>query len=47
MARHLTHDTARNARFFIGIVNAANIGIFSAGQHRSAAAGCSRSWSWP
>ncbi len=32
MARHLAHDTARNARFSIGIVNAAYIGIFSAGQ---------------
>jgi hypothetical protein len=32
LARHLTHDTARNARFSIGIVNAAYIGIFSVGQ---------------
>jgi hypothetical protein len=31
--RHLPHDTARNARFFIGIVNAAKMGIFTAGQH--------------
>jgi len=31
--RHLTHDTARIVRFSVGIVNAANIGIFSAGQH--------------
>jgi hypothetical protein len=30
--RHLPHYTARNARFFIGIVNAAKMGIFSAGQ---------------
>ena len=33
MGRHLPHDTARNARFFIGIVNAAKMGILSAGQH--------------
>jgi len=32
--RHLPHDTARIVRFSVGIVNAANIGIFSAGQHR-------------
>jgi hypothetical protein len=31
--RHLPHDTARNARFFVGIVNAAKMEIFSAGQH--------------
>ena len=31
-ARHLAHDTARIARFFIGIGNAAFIGIFSAAQ---------------
>jgi len=30
--RHLPHDTARNARFFVGIVNAAKMEIFSAGQ---------------
>jgi hypothetical protein len=30
--RHLPHDTARNARFFIGVVNAAKMGILSAGQ---------------
>jgi hypothetical protein len=30
--RHLPHVTARNVRFFIGIVNAAYIGIFSAAQ---------------
>jgi hypothetical protein len=30
--RHLPHDTARNARFFIGVVNAAKMGISSAGQ---------------
>jgi hypothetical protein len=35
--RHLPHDTVRIAWFFIGIVNAANIGIFSAGQHLAAA----------
>ena len=33
VARHLAHDTARIARFSIGIVNAAYIGIFSVGQH--------------
>ena len=33
MDRHLPHDTARNARFFIGIVNASKMGILSAGQH--------------
>ena len=33
MDRHLPHDTARNARFFIGVVNAAKMGILSAGQH--------------
>ena len=33
VARHLPHDTARIARFSIGIVNAAYIGIFSVGQH--------------
>src|SRR5258708_17215387 len=33
MARHLPHDTARNARFLIGILNAAEMGILSAGQH--------------
>jgi hypothetical protein len=32
--RHLPHDTARNARFFIGVVNAAKMGILSAGQQR-------------
>jgi hypothetical protein len=31
--RHLPRDTARNARFFIGVVNAAKMGILSAGQH--------------
>jgi hypothetical protein len=31
--RYLPHDTARNARFFIGVVNAAKMGILSAGQH--------------
>ena len=33
MDRHLPHDTARNARFFIGVVNAAKMEILSAGQH--------------
>ena len=34
MDRHLPHHTARNARFFIGVVNAAKMGILSAGlQH--------------
>ena len=32
MDRHLPHDTARNARFFIGVVNAAKMEILSAGQ---------------
>ena len=32
MDRHLPHDNARNARFFIGVVNAAKMGILSAGQ---------------
>ena len=32
MDRHLPHDTARNARFFIGAVNAAKMGILTAGQ---------------
>jgi hypothetical protein len=27
--RHLAHDTARNAGFFVGIVNAAKMVIFS------------------
>jgi len=31
--RRLPHDTVRNVRFFIGILNAAKMGIFSAGQH--------------
>ena len=35
--RHLTHDTARIVRFSVGIVNAANIGIFSAGQQTARA----------
>jgi hypothetical protein len=30
--RHLPHETARNARFVIGILNAAKMGILSAGQ---------------
>ena len=30
-ARHVPHDAARNARFSIGVVNAAYIGIFSVG----------------
>jgi len=30
--RHPPHDAARNARFFIGIVNAAKMVILSAGQ---------------
>jgi hypothetical protein len=38
VARHLPHDTARNARFFIGIVNAAKMEILSAGQHQVAVA---------
>ena len=38
MDRHLPHDTARNARFFIGVVNAAKMGILSAGQQREAGA---------
>ena len=33
MDRHLPHDTVRNARFFIGVVNAAKMEILSAGQH--------------
>jgi hypothetical protein len=33
VGRHLPHDTARNARFFIGVVNAVKMGILSAGQH--------------
>ena len=33
MDRHLPHGTARNARFVIGILNAAKMGILSAGQH--------------
>ena len=37
MDRHLTHDTARIVRFSVGIVNAANIGIFSAGQQTARA----------
>ena len=36
MDRHLPHDTARNARFFIGVVNAAKMEILSAGQHQAA-----------
>ena len=36
MDRHLPHDTARNARFFIGVVNAAKMGILSAGQQPAA-----------
>ena len=32
-ARHVPHDAARNARFSIGVVNAAYIGIFSVGLH--------------
>ena len=36
MDRHLPHDTARNARFFIGVVNAAKMEILSAGQHLQA-----------
>ncbi len=32
VARHLPHDTARIARFFIGIASAAYIGIFSVAQ---------------
>lgn len=31
--RYLPPGTVRNARFFIGIVNAAEMGILSAGQH--------------
>jgi len=31
--RHLPHDNAQNARFFNGVVNAAKMGILSAGQH--------------
>ena len=34
LPRHLAHHAARIVRFFIGIVNAALIGIFSAAQHR-------------
>ena len=30
-ARHVPHDAARNARFSIGVVNAAYNGIFSVG----------------
>ena len=36
MDRHLPYETARNARFVIGILNAAKMGILSAGQqHRT------------
>ena len=38
MDRHLPHETARNARFVIGILNAAKMGILSAGQHQAAPA---------
>jgi dipeptidyl aminopeptidase/acylaminoacyl peptidase len=37
-ARRHHHQTARIARFFIGVVNTAHIGIFSAGQHPEAQA---------
>jgi hypothetical protein len=33
--RHLAHDAARIAGFFIGIVNAADIGFFSVGQQET------------
>lgn len=34
------HDNTRNARFFIGVVNAAEMGILSAGQHLPAGVPC-------
>ena len=34
VARYVPHETARNARFPIGVVNAAYVGIFRVGQHR-------------
>jgi hypothetical protein len=42
--RHLTHNTARIVWFSVGIVNAANIGIFSAAQHPGRPAPCAPSW---